>query len=46
MVKNPCISCIYFKVCGSNTRTEKCDGRKTKSQKKLEEKRNGIKESK
>lgn len=43
MVKHPCISCIYFKVCGSNTRTEECKGRKTESQKKMEEKRNGIK---
>lgn len=46
MVKYPCKGCIYFRVCGSNTRTEICNGRKTKSQKKLEEKRNGIKESK
>ena len=37
-VQHPCIGCIYFKVCGSNTRTEKCEGRATKSQKKREEK--------
>ena len=35
----PCINCIYFNACGSTTRTEKCDGRMTKSQKKEEEKR-------
>ena len=28
-VKNPCRSCIYFKACGSNTRTEPCRGRQT-----------------
>lgn len=31
-VKNPCRGCIYFKVCGENTRTKPCDGRETKSQ--------------
>ena len=37
-VKYPCQNCIYFKVCGENTRTMPCDGRKTKS-----EERNGKK---
>lgn len=30
MVKHPCQGCIYFKVCGENTRTAPCYGRKTK----------------
>lgn len=29
---HPCIGCVYFKTCGSTTRTEPCEGRKTKSQ--------------
>ena len=29
----PCRSCIYFKECGDNMRTEYCKGRRTKSQK-------------
>lgn len=29
-VKHPCIGCIYFRVCGSTTRTEPCEGRQTK----------------
>lgn len=33
MVKRPCIGCIYFAQCGSTTRTEKCYGRVTKSEK-------------
>lgn len=33
MPQYPCRNCIYFKACGSNTRTEKCDGRVTKRQK-------------
>lgn len=37
-VKKPCIGCIYFKVCGSTTRTEPCKGRETKSEKKKENK--------
>lgn len=32
-VKKPCISCKYFKVCGSTTRTEPCDGRELKTRK-------------
>lgn len=36
MSKYPCINCIYFKTCGSSTRTEKCDGRITKTDKKKE----------
>lgn len=35
-VKNPCKGCIYYKVCGSYTRTMPCEGRITKSQKKKE----------
>ena len=30
----PCRNCIYFEVCGSNTRTEECKGRVTKREKK------------
>ena len=30
MAKYPCRGCIYFKVCGENTRTYPCTGRKTK----------------
>ena len=33
-VKRPCQNCIYFKVCGSTTRTYPCAGRVTKSEKK------------
>lgn len=29
-----CIGCVYFKACGSSTRTEPCNGRMTKSQRK------------
>lgn len=35
-VKKPCIGCIYFKACGSTTRTEPCAGRVTKRQKEKE----------
>lgn len=35
-VKKPCISCVYYKVCGSTTRTEQCNGRQTKSEKERE----------
>lgn len=38
LATHPCIQCIYFKQCGSTTRTEKCAGRVTKSMKKSEEK--------
>lgn len=31
-VQKPCIGCIYYKVCGSTTRTAPCEGRKTKSE--------------
>lgn len=30
MAQYPCRNCIYFKECGSLTRTEHCDGRTTK----------------
>ena len=36
-VKHPCISCIYFKVCGNTNRTMPCNGRVTKSQKAKED---------
>lgn len=39
-VKKPCIGCIYFKVCGSSTRTQPCNGRMTKSEKKKEDSKN------
>lgn len=38
MAKKPCIGCIYFDACGSTTRTEHCNGRQTKSEKKKENK--------
>ena len=38
MVKHPCRGCVYFKVCGENTRTEHCYGRKTKRDVKKESK--------
>ena len=38
-VKYPCRGCVYFNVCGENTRTEPCNGRKTKSEQKKEERR-------
>lgn len=41
LTKHPCIGCIYFAQCGSTTRTEKCYGRVTKSEKAKEENENG-----
>lgn len=38
-VKKPCINCVYFATCGSTTRTEPCEGRKTKSEQKKETKK-------
>ena len=38
-VTHPCINCIYFKACGSTTRTMPCEGRMTKSEKKKESKK-------
>lgn len=38
-VKHPCVGCVYFKICGENTRMNLCAGRKTKSDKKKEERR-------
>ncbi len=35
-VKKPCVSCVYFKICGENTRTTPCNGRVTKSERKKE----------
>ena len=39
----PCRNCIYFKCCGENMRTYPCAGRKTKSEKKKEERKNDYK---
>ena len=36
-VQKPCIGCIYFKACGSTTRTMPCNGRVTKRQKEKEQ---------
>lgn len=30
-VKHPCVGCIYFKECGTSGRTQRCEGRVTKS---------------
>lgn len=35
-VQKPCIGCIYYKVCGSTSRTEPCSGRMTKREKERE----------
>ena len=37
-VKYPCRGCIYFDSCGHHTRTEPCNGRKTRSDLKKESK--------
>lgn len=42
-VKYPCRNCIYFKSCGDSQRTEPCNGRVTKAQKKQE--KNGYKKN-
>lgn len=44
MCQYPCRNCVYYKVCGENTRTEKCDGRMTKSERKERRKRRGYSE--
>lgn len=36
-VQKPCIGCIYYKACGSTTRTEPCMGRVTSREKQREE---------
>jgi hypothetical protein len=36
--KHPCISCVYYKECGSTARTMYCAGRKTRKELKLAEK--------
>lgn len=33
-VKHPCVGCVYYKACGNTTRTERCNGRMTKSEQK------------
>jgi len=32
--KYPCKGCVYFKTCGSSTRTHPCNGRQLKSERK------------
>ncbi len=32
----PCRNCVYFKACGDNMRREPCDGRRTKTQQKMQ----------
>lgn len=39
MAKHPCRNRVYFTACGDNTRTEKCNGRKTKAEQKKERNR-------
>lgn len=38
-VQYPCRNCVYFKACGENMRTQPCEGRATKSEKKQQGKR-------
>lgn len=35
-VQRPCQGCVYYKACGESTRTQPCEGRKTKSEVKKE----------
>ena len=35
-VRYPCRNCVYFDACGDTNRTEFCEGRKTKFEKKVE----------
>lgn len=42
-VKHPCQGCVYFAACGNTNRTEPCEGRQTKSEKKKEESECGTK---
>lgn len=32
----PCRGCVYYATCGSSTRTQHCDGRRTKTDIKME----------
>lgn len=41
-VKYPCRNCIYFKQCGSSTRTEQCKGRTTKTNVCRTRKKDGV----
>lgn len=41
-VQKPCMGCVYFKECGETMRTAPCAGRKTKSEKKREQKKRGA----
>lgn len=36
-VLHPCQGCVYFKACGSTSRREPCQGRKTKRQQQREQ---------
>lgn len=36
MAQKPCVGCVYFEACGNTNRTQECEGRVTKSQKKEE----------
>lgn len=36
-VKKPRIGCVYYDACGCSTRTEPCEGRMTKRERKHEE---------
>ena len=33
-VKKPCVGCVYFNACGNTNRTQPCNGRVTKSDRK------------
>ncbi len=33
-VKKPCVGCVYFDACGNTNRTQPCNGRVTKSDRK------------
>lgn len=41
IVKYPCRGCVYYHICGSYSRTEKCDGRATKRDLKRDLKKRG-----
>ena len=36
-IKHPCIGCVYFNACGKTNRTMPCDGRMTRSKRKVAE---------
>jgi len=43
-VLHPCQGCIYFKACGNTNRTERCNGRVTKSEQKNGDRKRGLNE--